>query len=138
MDKAQITTLLSGNVADISAQLGTLDRESLVELQAQEIAGGNRSTLLKAIDDALVALDDGGDDHSAVDGTPGAEATPPAAPGNASAKTPAKPAKEELPAKPAKEEAPAWMAPDYAGPLTGEQAAWRVANLKPARKASTK
>lgn len=125
MDKVQITTMLSGNVADISAQLGTLDRESLVELQAQEIASANRSTLLKAIDDALVALDDGGDDHSAMDGPPGAAATPRAAPGNASAKA-------------AKDVPPAWMAPDYAGPLTGEQAAWRVANLKPARKVSTK
>ena len=121
MDKAQITTMLSGNVADITAQLGTLDRESLVETQAQEIAGANRSTLLKAIDDALVVLDK----EPAVEGTPGAAATPPAAPGNASAKS-------------AKAETPAWMAHDYAGPLTGEQAAWRVANLKPARKVSTK
>lgn len=128
MDKAQITTLLTGNVPDITAQLGTLDRESLVELQAQEIAGGNRSTLLKAIDEALVALDDG-DDHPAVGGTPGADGLPPAALGNASAKAETKPAKDEL---------PAWMAPDYAGPLNGEQAAWRVANIKPVRKVTTK
>lgn len=126
MDKAQITTLLTGSVADISAALGTLDRESLVELQAQEIAGSNRSTLLKAIDAALVALDDGDDEHPAVvDGTPGAAVPLAAAPGNA-------------PAKAAKEPDPEWMAPDYAGALNGEQAAWRVANLKPARKVSTK
>jgi len=125
MDKTQITTLLTGSVTDIAAALGTLDRESLVELQAQEIAGGNRSTLLKAIDTALVALDDGDDKPPVVDGTPGTGGLPPPVPGNA-------------PAKAVKEPDPEWMAPDYAGALNGEQAAWRVANLKPARKVSTK
>lgn len=28
--------------------------------------------------------------------------------------------------------------PDYTGPLDGEQAAWRVANIKPVREARTK
>lgn len=132
MDKAQITTLLTGSVADITAALGTLDRESLVELQAQEIAGGNRSTLLKFVDEALVALDNDGENNSAgVVGKPGAKGLPPSASGDA-------PAKSKAADKAAPEETPDWMAPDYAGALNGEQAAWRVANLKPARKVSTK
>lgn len=31
----------------------------------------------------------------------------------------------------AKEKPPAWQARDYNGPITGDQAAWRNANIKP-------
>lgn len=33
---------------------------------------------------------------------------------------------------------PAWQAPDYCGPITAGQAAWRHANIKPAAAGSAK
>lgn len=115
MDKSEVQALLAQPVAQVAEHLASLDRATLVEIQAQEIAGANRSTLLKAVDAALVVLDDDG------------ESTPEEAGGKGAAPAPAA-------AKPAaKPEAPAWQAHDYAGPLSGEQAQWRVRNIKPAR-----
>jgi hypothetical protein len=107
MDKNQITEVLGQSVAQVTEQLPTLDRESLVEMQAQEIAGKNRSSLLAAIDAALVALDGGEPPVK-----PEADAVPPPA--------------EKIPLTD-------YRHPDYSGALSGEQAAWRVHNIKPVR-----
>lgn len=124
MDKSDVTNLLSQSVAVITEKLSALDRATLVELQAQEAAAGNRVTLIKAIEDRLVALDadgDGGTDKPNLPavgdkGAPAAEAA----------------------GKPAPITTKHWQHPDYAGALNGEQAAWRVANIKPVREARTK
>lgn len=114
MDKAAITNLQQQSVASITEQLPTLDRESLIELNAQEAAAtAPRTTLQAAIDKQLAVLDaeeEGGN--------------PP-------------PAEEPAP-KPAKLTKADWRHPDYHGPLNGEQAAWRVHNIKPAEKVATK
>ncbi|WP_130618002.1 hypothetical protein [Dyella amyloliquefaciens] len=120
MDKAEISNLQQQSVAQISEALPTLDRASLIELAAQEAAAPTpRTTLQAAIDKQLAALDaqdEGGDkDSTAVEG------------------------KGEPAAKPAgKLSIDDYRHPDYAGPLSGEQAAWRVANVKPVREARTK
>lgn len=41
---------------------------------------------------------------------------------------------EQAPAAPPKP----WQEPDYTGPLTADQAAWRHANIKPVRDVETK
>lgn len=113
-----IKELLGKGVAVIAEQLLTLDKAQLVELQAAEVAGSNRRTLLAAIDERLKALDEAGD--------------PEVAP-KAGAKLASKATD-----KPAAAPAPKWQSPDYHGPLSGEQAAWRVANIKPVTSVRTK
>lgn len=129
MDKAIITNLQQQSVAQITEQLATLDRESLIELAAQEAASAApRSTLQAAVDKQLAVLDaaeDSGDGNG--DAAAAAEAEKQAAAAKAS---PAKPAE-----KITKDD---FRHPDYQGPLNGEQAAWRVHNIKPAAKVSTK
>lgn len=125
MDKAAITNLQQLSVANITDQLPALDRESLIELAAQEAAGkAPRATLQAAIDKQLIALDAADEGGAAAERAPAAEndATEKAAPKSA----PAKITKDDF------------RHPDYAGPLNGEQAAWRVRNIKPAAAVTTK
>lgn len=131
MDKAAITNLQQQSVPNITEQLPTLDRASLIELAAQEAASAApRTTLQTAIDKQLAALDaaeeggnGGGDDAAIAAAAAAAEAAKAAA---EASKPPAKITKDDF------------RHPDYAGPLNGEQAAWRVANIKPVEKVRTK
>jgi hypothetical protein len=127
MDKNQISEVLDLSVDKLTEQLPSLDRESLVELQAQEAAGKNRATALAAIDAALIALDgEPGDEQGDKTPTGGGEKVDPAPKGAGKI-----PTVEKIPATD-------FRHPDYTGPLDGEQAAWRVANIKPVREARTK
>lgn len=127
MDKAEITNLQQQSVANITGRLPALDRASLIELAAQEAASAApRTTLQTAIDKQLAVLDDtenGGDkEPPAVDGA----AVEPAA------KAAGKIEKaEKIPVTDYRNE-------NYNGPLTGEQADWRMHNIKPAEKVRTK
>lgn len=118
MNTEQIAELLGQSVAKVTEQLPALDRESLVELQAQEIAGQNRSTLLAAVDAALVALDNDDGDKNPTGGGDGKGDPAPKGAGKLSTDD--------------------WRHPEYAGALSGEQADWRVRNIKPVREARTK
>lgn len=123
MDNAQLAELQGKSIAVITEQLPAMDRAALVELAALETAATNsRTTLLSAIDDRLKALDEAELDP-ANNGEP-----PPKAPPAAKAEPKAEPKPEPKP----------WQHPDYAGPLNGEQAAWRVRNIKPVRKVQAK
>jgi hypothetical protein len=124
MDKAEITTLQQQPVVQITDKLATMERADLVELLAQETASATpRSTLVAAIEKQLVVLGDGETDS--------ADKNSPAV-GNKGA--PAVKAAD----KPAPITRDDWRHPEYSGPLHGEQAAWRVRNIKPAAKVSTK
>lgn len=119
MDKTPLQELIGQSVAAVTKALPELDRESLVELQALETAGADRAPLQRAIEKQLALLDDapeGGENASmAVDG------------------------KGEPAAKAAgKLDATHWQHPDYHGALSGEQAHWRVHNIKPAATVVTK
>lgn len=119
MDNAQLAELQGKSIAVITEQLPAMDRAALVELAALETAATNsRTTLLSAIDDRLKALDE-----ADLDPTNNGESPPKA--------TPAAKAEPKPEPKP-------WQHPDYAGPLNGEQAAWRVRNIKPVRKVQAK
>lgn len=131
MDKVAITNLQQQSVPNIIEQLATLDRESLVELSAQETGSkAPRATLQAAIDKQLAVLDaaaEGGD-------TGASDADKPAAAAAAVVAKSEKPAAEPPP-KLTKSD---WRHPDYHGPLNGQQANWRVRNIKPAAKVITK
>lgn len=128
MDKAEITNLQQQSVANITERLPALDRASLIELAAQEAASAApRTTLQTAIDKQLAALDD--------DGEGGDEKNPPAVDG--AAVEPAAKAAGKI-EKPEKIEKTDFRHPDYNGPLTGDQADWRVHNIKPVEKVRTK
>lgn len=141
MDKAAITNLQQQSVPNITEQLPSLDRESLIELAAQEAASSApRTTLQTAIDKQLTVLDaaeDGGnagaDDSADSAAAAAAEAAKAAALEAAAADKVTEPPKP--PAKITKDD---FRHPDYAGPLNGEQASWRVANIKPVEKVRTK
>lgn len=125
MDNAKLIELQGQSVGKITEQLSALGRESLVELQALETnAEAPRSTLLTAIDGALKAMDDAENDG------PQKNQPNPSAVGDVAGKPAAKAA--------GKLAATHWQHPDYAGPLNGEQAAWRVANIKPVQAVRTK
>jgi hypothetical protein len=110
MQEIDLKALQTQSVADIQKSLGDLDRDQLTELLALEAdANAPRETLTKAITARIDKLD--------ADNAAPAEAEP---------------AKAE-PAKPAP-----FTSPDYAGPLTIEQAEWRARNLKPAKVAAKK
>ena len=140
MDKAAITNLQQQSVPNIIEQLPTLDRASLIELAAQETASaGPRTTLQTAIDKQLAALDaaeDGGNAGGNAAAPAGAAAAEKAAAEKAAAEAAAKAAEVAKP--PAKITKDDFRHPDYAGPLNGEQANWRVANIKPVEKVRTK
>ena len=125
MDKAEITNLQQQSVPNITERLPALDRASLIELAAQEAASAApRTTLQTAIDKQLAALDDDG-----------GEKEPPAVDG--ATVEPAARAAGKI-EKPEKIEKTDFRHPDYSGPLNGEQASWRVANIKPVEKVRTK
>jgi len=122
MDKAEITNLQQQSVAQIIERLASLSRDDLVELAAQEAANDPpRVTLQTAIDKQLAALDDNGDG--------GDETKPPAVDGAAVA--PAAKAAGKI-------DKTDFRHPDYSGPLSGDQADWRMHNIKPAEKVRTK
>lgn len=131
MDKAAITNLQQQSVPNITEELPALDRASLIELAAQEAASpGPRPKLQAAIDKQLAVLDaaEEGGNGGADDDTIRA-----AADANMAAAKVA-----EAPKPPAKITKDDFRHPDYAGPLNGEQANWRVANIKPVEKVRTK
>lgn len=105
MDEKDIETLRTGNVDSIKSALPELSSEDLTELLAREVADANpRKGVIEAVETEQAARDPEGDSPLA-----------------------AKPAKRET-SKPA--DKPAWQKPNYAGPLDGEQAAWRRLHLK--------
>lgn len=128
MDEKQLQELLAQSVPNITDRLPELDRETLVQLQAAEAAGGApRVTLQAAIDARLKALDEveGGTlppngNQTNPGTTPTESAGAVAGKGEPAAKAAGKLSRDH------------WQHPEYHGPLSGDQAAWRVANLKPA------
>jgi hypothetical protein len=78
--------------------------------------------------------DKGAEGAQSGDGQQQSGSTPPTANDSPAAKADA--AEAAPPAPSAK--APAWQARDYDGPITGEQAAWRNANIKPHAPAASK
>lgn len=132
MDKVAITNLWQQSVPNIIEQLATLDRASLVELSAQETGSkAPRTTLQAAIDKQLAVLDaaaEGGD-------TGASEADKAAAAAAAAEAAKADKPTVEPPPKLTKSD---WRHPDYHGPLNGQQANWRVRNIKPVAKVITK
>jgi len=128
MNHDEIAELLKGSVPDITAKLDGMDRPDLVELLAQESEGKNRESLTKALAKAIEVIDTE-DDPPAEDAAPAEE--------EQAIDTEDDPSAED--AAPAEEEqAPEWKSPTYAGPLTGDQAQWRNANLKRADLHGTK
>ncbi|NMW23482.1 hypothetical protein HFP05_03425 [Rhodanobacter denitrificans] len=123
MDKTDVVTLQTQSVAQITEQLPMLDRAALIELAALETAGeAPRSTLQTAIDKQLAALDE--KDANPTNDKPNPLAVDGA--GEPAAKAAGKLAVTD------------YRHPDYHGPLNGEQAAWRVLNIKPVEKVRTK
>jgi len=125
MDKAEITNLKQQSVAHIIERLASLSRDDLVELAAQEAANDPpRVTLQTAIDKQLAALDDNGDGSD--------EKKPPAVDGAAVA--PAAKAAGKID----KIDKTDFRHPEYSGPLSGDQADWRMHNIKPVEKVRAK
>ena len=121
MDLKQLREL---SIAKITEQLNELDGAQLVQLRALESdEPAPRVTLIKAIDDKLEENGKAAGSTNDLTKVSTDELL------EASAKiTAALAARGVAPSadKP-------WKAPDYVGPLTGDQAAWRLANLtKPA------
>jgi len=110
MDQADLQNLQGDKVADI---VGVLDDMTLEDVQAlkalEEAAEKPRTGLLEKLDERIAELGQSGGESGA-DGQSDAEQ-----------KDGGKQARGE--------EAPAWQKEDYDGPLTGEQAMWRNANL---------
>lgn len=124
MGKIDIANLQQQSKAQITKQLPSLDRGALVELAAREAESSvPRVTLQSAIDKQLVALDE-----LAADPEANTKPKPPVV--SDQAKPVDKPA-GKLPVTD-------YRHPDYAGALSGEQADWRVAHIKPVREARTK
>lgn len=121
MEQSNIQELQSQSVAKITERLPSLDRAALVELAALEAATtAPRVTLQEAIDKQLATLDESGEDGPK---------DPPAvvdSQGEPAAQAAGKLAVTD------------YRHRDYAGALTGEQAAWRVHNIKPVEKVRTK
>lgn len=114
MDIEALTELQQLSVKKIVDQLDELSTEELQQLRLIEEASETpRSSLLSAIDEVRAT----------------ATVTPQGA--EAGAVAPQAASAEAIPPSP-------WRDPEYYGPLTGEQAAWRNANRKPAGKVQTK
>lgn len=115
MDKvrlAAIKTLQGKAAADILAAIPDLERDALSELIALEAdCNSPREEVTKALA-ARIEQMDAGDEAAQAGATPSAAA----APAPTAAKAPDK---------------KHYQHPDYAGPLTIDQAAWRNANIKP-------
>lgn len=112
MDREALKGIQSGTVDEVRDMVdGIEDPADLEVLRELEHADGTpRKGVLDAIDKRAT------------------EIAPPPEPATGKSKRAAAPAAE----------APAWQARDYIGPLTGDQAAWRNANLKPVEKVATK
>ncbi|GEM_PF-1078929 len=111
-----IEELQNLTAAELVEQVGSLDAAratALRELEAADKDGG-RKTVLAAIDKRLAE----------VGGQGGNDPAPAAAPRRAT--------------QAAAADTPVWQAPDYDGPLTIPQAAWRRENIKPAQEPRTK
>lgn len=107
MNQDEIKQLRSNTVADITEQLPALtDDELAAVLASEELDDTPRKTLLSAIKDEQASRTNSSGGEG---GKGGASAA-----GNA-----AEPASAR----------PKWMAEDYIGPLTCDQAQWRLANL---------
>ena len=116
MDQQELKAIQARNVDDAAKAIdGMESAEDLAALRALEEADGTpRKTVIEAIEKRVAELAAGATE-------------PPAPPASSAPKAPA-----PAPAKPATAAAPApWKARDYSGPLTGDQAAWRNANIKP-------
>lgn len=107
-----LQALREQTINKIREDLDELSGEQLLQLRAMESAeDAPRATLIKAIDAKLAELG----------------ATAPASDAGPEV---AKAAPDSAPQAPEVTAPPAWQAPDYCGPLTGDQALWRVAHLK--------
>ncbi|MBB5885474.1 hypothetical protein DYQ93_11405 [Xanthomonas sp. LMG 8992] len=116
MDTNEIAEVANLPIPELRERLGDFDAADLQALRAYEAdpaTGQNRKGALEAIDERLSALAPDGGRSSTASDTAGDAA-------------------------PAAEAAPAWQEPDYDGPITIPQAAWRNANLKPAIATATK
>lgn len=109
--------LRQNSINKIREQLDELSGEQLTQLRALESEeDAPRSTLIKAIDEKLEEL--GALAQHGSDAAEDAEGP------QVSANAP------EVAAVAPDASTAAWQAPDYCGPMTGDQALWRVANLK--------
>lgn len=120
MDENNLAELANLPAEELIERLGTLDADALTALGKIEKAGANRPGVGKAISAA----------RKAAPKLP-AETKQPAA--DTKAAPHARGPEGEASASP-----PAWQAPDYDGPLTIPQAAWRRHNVKPAGSVRTK
>ena len=111
MNDEQIKTLLAQSIEKAKDDIAALPAAVLDDVRAAEKAGQNRAGIYALLDDRAAEL---------------AEAAKPKGEPKATKAT-----KEAAPAKP-------WQADDYTGPLTGDQAAWRHANIKPVQAVETK
>lgn len=105
------------SVSKIEARLRDLSADDLGTLQALETQeDAPRASLLAAVDKRLASL------QAEIDGD--------AAKSGGGERPPRSPSPEDAP--------PAWCAPDYNGPITADQMAWRREHIKPAGEAITK
>lgn len=133
-----LQALRSQSINKIREQFDELSGLQLLQLRALEIAEeAPRATLIKAIDDKfeeLKAIDDKLEELGATSPASDTESNTQAPPESEGANDPVEAAAPRLGVDSTGEapasSAPAWQAPDYCGPLTGDQALWRVANLK--------
>lgn len=106
------------SINKIREQFDELSGDQLLQLRAMESAEeAPRRTLIDAIDAKLAEL------GAAAPASDAPTNDPPSATNGADDAT--APAVVEAPAA-----SPVWQAPDYCGPLTGDQALWRVAHIK--------
>ncbi len=119
MKQDELKAIQAGTVDEVHKAVGGIkDAADLDALRKLEEADGSpRKGVLDALDARAAEL---------------AAEAPPAAPG---AKAAAKASKADNAADKSEK---AWQARDYDGPLTGDQAAWRNAHLKPVEKVVTK
>jgi len=107
MTEDDLQRIRQDKVGDIAAVLDDMTLEDLKALKALEEADPSpRSTLVEKLDDRIAELEQAGAEK--------ADQPDP---------------KTDAGKKARGEEAPAWQKEDYDGPLTGEQAMWRNANL---------
>lgn len=123
-----LQALRSQSINKIREQFDELSGEQLTQLRAMETAEeAPRATLVKAIDDKLEEL-------GATSPASDTESNTQAPPESEGANDPVEAAAPQLGVDSTGEapasSGPAWQAPDYCGPMTGDQALWRVANLK--------
>lgn len=123
MNQDELKAIQAGTVDEVHKAVGGIeDAADLAALRKLEEADGSpRKGVLDALDARAAEL--------------AAKAPPPAAGDKAAPKAGKGAAKPDADAGKSEK---AWQARDYDGPLTGDQAAWRNANLKPVEKVVTK